>query len=49
MLVIFVGIVGIPMCLSFHTSSLLLGLGRILEYFYVMLSLLSLGLTMRIG
>jgi hypothetical protein len=49
MLVIFVGIVGIPICLSFHTSSLLLGLGRILEYFYVMLSLLSLGLTMRIG
>jgi hypothetical protein len=45
MLVIFVGIVGMPMCLSFHTLSLLPGLGRILEYFYVMLSLLSLGVN----
>jgi hypothetical protein len=36
----------IPMYLSFHTLSLLPGLGRILEYFWVKLSLLSLGLTM---
>jgi hypothetical protein len=49
MLVIFIGIVVIPMCLSFHTFSLLPGLDRILEYFYVMLSLLGLGLTMGIG
>jgi hypothetical protein len=49
MLLIFVRIVEIPMCLSFHTLSFLPGLGRILEYFCVMLSLLSLGLTMRIG
>jgi hypothetical protein len=39
----------IPMCLSLHTLSLLLGLGRIVLIFYVMLSLLSLGLTIRIG
>jgi hypothetical protein len=49
MLVIFIGIVEIPMCLSFHTLSLLPGLGRILQYFYVMLSLLGLGLAMGIG
>jgi hypothetical protein len=34
---------------SFHVLSLLSGLGRILVIFYVMLSLLSLGLTMGIG
>jgi hypothetical protein len=49
MLVILSELWKIPMCLSFHTLSLLPGLGRILEYIYVMLSLLSLGLTMGIG
>jgi hypothetical protein len=48
MVVIFVRIIGIPMCLSFHALSLLPGLGRILEYFYVMLSLMCLGLTIGI-
>jgi hypothetical protein len=37
------------MSLSFHTLSLLPGLGRILVIFYVMLSLLNMGLTMVIG
>jgi hypothetical protein len=37
------------MCQSLHTLSLLPGLGRTLESFYVMLSLLSLGLIMEIG
>jgi hypothetical protein len=46
---IFVGIVGNPSVISFHILSLLLGLSRILVIFYVMLSLPSLGLTMRIG
>jgi hypothetical protein len=41
--------VGNPSIIPFHILSLLLGLGRILVIFYVMLSLLSLGLTMRIG
>ena len=41
--------VGNPSVISFHVLSLLPGLGRILEIFYVMLSLLSLGLTMGIG
>jgi hypothetical protein len=45
----FFRIVGIPMCLSFHILSLLPGLGRILEFFYIMLRLVSMGLTMRIG
>jgi hypothetical protein len=49
MLVVLSELWEIPMCLSFHSLSLLLGLGRILEYFYVMLSLLNLGLTMGIG
>jgi hypothetical protein len=34
---------------SFHKLSLLRGLGRTLEYFYVMLSLLCPGLTMSFG
>jgi hypothetical protein len=42
-------IVGNPNIMSFHILSLLPGLGRILVIFYVMLILLSLGLTMRIG
>jgi hypothetical protein len=46
---IFIGIVGNPSVIYFHVLSLLPGLGRILVIFYVMLSLLSLGLTMRIG
>jgi hypothetical protein len=46
---IVVGIVGNPSIISFYVLSLLLGLGRILIIFYVMLSLLSLGLTMGIG
>jgi hypothetical protein len=41
---ILVRIVGNPSVISFHVLSLLLGLGRILVIFYVMLSLLSLGL-----
>jgi hypothetical protein len=49
MLVVLSELWEIPMCLSFHTLSLLPRLGRILEYFYVMLILLSLGLTMVIG
>jgi hypothetical protein len=49
MLVVLSELWEIPMCLSFHALSLLLGLGRILDYFYFMLSLLSLGLTMGIG
>jgi hypothetical protein len=46
---IFIGIVGNPSVIYFHVLSLLPGLGRILVIFYVMLSLLSLGLTMGIG
>jgi hypothetical protein len=46
---IVVGIVGNPSVISFYVLSLLLGLDRILIIFYVMLSLLSLGLTMGIG
>jgi hypothetical protein len=46
---IVVRIVGNPSVISFHVLSLLPGLGRILVIFYVMLSLLSLGLTMGIG
>jgi hypothetical protein len=46
---IVVGIIGNPSVISFHVLSLLPGLGRILVIFYVMLRLLSLGLTMRIG
>jgi hypothetical protein len=47
---IVVGIVGNPSVLSFHVLFLLPGLlGRILVIFYVMLSLPSQGLTMRIG
>jgi hypothetical protein len=34
--------------ISFHVLSLLSGLGRTLVFFYVMLSLLSLGLTMEL-
>jgi hypothetical protein len=46
---IVVGIVGNPSVISFHVLSLLPGLGRILEYFYIMLSWLRLGLTMGVG
>jgi hypothetical protein len=46
---IFVGIVGNQNVISFHILSLLPGLGRILVILYIMLSLLSLGLAMRIG
>jgi hypothetical protein len=50
MLVIYVGIVGIPMCHIFPSNILVtLDLGRMLVIFYVMLSLPSLGLTMGIG
>jgi hypothetical protein len=42
-------LLGIQCIISFHELSLLSGLGRILEYFYVMLRLSSLGLTMGIG
>jgi hypothetical protein len=49
MLVFLLELWEIPMYLSFHTLSLLPGLGRILEYFYVILSLLSLGLTLGMG
>jgi hypothetical protein len=38
-----------PSVIPFHMLSLLLGLGRILVIFYVMLSLLSFVLTMGIG
>jgi hypothetical protein len=49
MLVIYVGIVGIPMCHIFPCIILVIrNLGRILVTFYVMLSLPSLGLTMGI-
>jgi hypothetical protein len=41
--------VGNPIDIPFHILSLLPGLGRILLIFYVMLSLLSLGLTKGIG
>jgi hypothetical protein len=46
---IVVGIIGNPSVICFHVLSLLPGLGRILVIFYVLLSLLSLGLTMGIG
>jgi hypothetical protein len=46
---IVVGIIGNPSVIYFHVLSLLPGLGRILVIFYVLLSLLSLGLTMGIG
>jgi hypothetical protein len=46
---IFVGIVGNSSVISFHILSLLSRLGRILVILYVMLSLPSLGLTMRFG
>jgi branched-subunit amino acid transport protein AzlD len=50
MLVIYVAIVGIYMCHIFPYNILVTrDLGRILVIFYVMLSLPSLGLTMRIG
>jgi hypothetical protein len=50
MLVIYVGIVGISMCHIFPCIILVTrDLSRILEFFYVMLSLPSPGLTMRIG
>jgi hypothetical protein len=49
MLVILSELLGILYVLSIHDLSLLTGLDRTLEYFYVMLSLLSLGLTMGIG
>jgi hypothetical protein len=50
MLVIFVRIIGNPMCYTFPRIILVtLDLGRTLEYFDVMLSLLSLGLTMGTG
>jgi hypothetical protein len=50
MLVISVGIVGIPMCHIFPCIILVTqDLGRILVIFYVILSLPSLGLTMGIG
>jgi hypothetical protein len=50
MLVIYVGIVGIPMCHIFLCIILVTqDLGRILVIFYVILSLPSLGLTMGIG
>jgi hypothetical protein len=43
------GFVGNPSVIPFHILSLLPGLDSILVIFYVMLSLLSLGLIMRIG
>jgi hypothetical protein len=50
MLVIYVRIMGIPMCDIFPCIILVTqGLGRILVTLYVMLSLPSLGLTMGIG
>jgi hypothetical protein len=50
MLVIYVGIVGIPMYHIFQCIILITqDLGRILVTFYIMLSLPSLGLTMGIG
>jgi hypothetical protein len=49
MLVLLSELLGIICVISFHVLSLLPGLGRILVMFYVMLSLLSLGLTMGIG
>jgi hypothetical protein len=50
MLVIYVRIVGIPMCHIFPCIILVTrGLGRILVTLYVMLNLPSLGLTMGIG
>jgi hypothetical protein len=50
MLEIYDGIVGIPMCHIFPCIILVTrDLGRILVIFYVLLSLPSLGLTMRIG
>jgi hypothetical protein len=41
--------IGNPSVIHFHIFSLLPGLRRILVIFYVMLSLLSPGLTMKIG
>jgi hypothetical protein len=50
MLVIYVGIMGIPMCHIFPCIILVTrGLGRILVTLYIMLSLPSLGLTLGIG
>jgi hypothetical protein len=49
MLVCFLELLGILCVISFHELPMLPGLGSILEYFYTMLSLLSLGLTMGIG
>jgi hypothetical protein len=50
MLVIYIRIVGIPMCHIFPCIILVTrDFGRILVTFYVMLSLPSLGLTMEIG
>jgi hypothetical protein len=50
MLVISVGIVGIPMCYIFPCIILVTrDLGRILVTFYIILSLPSLGLTLEIG
>jgi hypothetical protein len=50
MLVIYVRIMVIPMCHIFPCNILVTrALGRMLVIFYVMLSLPSLGLTMRIG
>jgi hypothetical protein len=50
MLVIYVGIVGIPMCHIFPCNILVTrDLGRMLVIFYVMLSLPCMGLTMEIG
>jgi hypothetical protein len=43
------GFVGNPSVIPFHILSLLPGLDSILVIFYDMLSLLSPGLTMRIG
>jgi hypothetical protein len=50
MLLIYVGIVGIPMCRIFSCNILVTqDLGRMLAIFFIMLSLPCLGLIMGIG
>jgi hypothetical protein len=49
MLVLLSELLGILGVIPFHELSLLPGLGRTLVIFYVMINLLSLGLTMGIG
>jgi hypothetical protein len=49
MLVLLLELLGILGVIPFHELSLLSGLGRTLVIIYVMLNVLSLGLTMGIG